>query len=130
MNALTETDLASPSLSPVALTLRAEGLAVGIAALLSFEHLDGSWMLFALLILSPDVLMLGYLRGQRQGALLYNMGHSYLGPIIVGGAAFWLESVTIAHLALIWITHIGLDRALGYGLKYRSGFKDTHLGRV
>ena len=33
-------------------------------------------------------------------------------------------------LALIWIAHIGLDRALGYGLKYATGFGDTHLGRI
>ncbi|MCS4316879.1 hypothetical protein M2407_001178 [Serratia sp. BIGb0234] len=30
--------------------------------------------------------------------------------------------------ALIWGAHIGFDRALGYGLKYASGFADTHLG--
>jgi hypothetical protein len=26
--------------------------------------------------------------------------------------------------------HIGMDRALGFGLKYETDFKDTHLGRV
>ncbi|NNK15332.1 MAG: DUF4260 domain-containing protein [Sulfitobacter sp.] len=114
----------------MALTLRAEGLAIGIATLLCFEYLDGSWMLFALLILSPDVLMLGYLGGQRLGAFLYNVGHSYIGPIMMGGTAFLLGNLVIGQLALIWIAHIGLDRAVGYGLKYRSGFKETHLGRV
>ncbi|MGQ7476239.1 DUF4260 family protein [Streptococcus suis] len=29
---------------------------------------------------------------------------------------------------LIWLAHIGWDRAFGYGLKYESGFKHTHLG--
>jgi hypothetical protein len=33
-------------------------------------------------------------------------------------------------LATIWIAHIGFDRALGYGLKYGSGFTHTHLGRI
>ncbi|MFP5406506.1 MAG: DUF4260 family protein, partial [Gammaproteobacteria bacterium] len=28
-------------------------------------------------------------------------------------------------LALVWAAHIGADRALGYGLKYGSGFGDT-----
>jgi hypothetical protein len=32
--------------------------------------------------------------------------------------------------ALIWLAHIGMDRALGYGLKYPTTFKDTHLGHV
>ena len=26
--------------------------------------------------------------------------------------------------------HIGIDRALGYGLKLPSGFKHTHLGVI
>jgi hypothetical protein len=33
-------------------------------------------------------------------------------------------------MALIWLAHIGMDRMLGYGLKYSGGFKDTHLGRL
>jgi len=33
-------------------------------------------------------------------------------------------------LALILAAHIAAARALGYGLKYASGFKDTHLGRI
>lgn len=33
-------------------------------------------------------------------------------------------------VALIWLLHIGFDRAIGYGLKYPSSFKETHLGRV
>jgi hypothetical protein len=33
-------------------------------------------------------------------------------------------------VALIWIAHIGFDRLLGYGLKYISDFKHTHLQRV
>ena len=32
--------------------------------------------------------------------------------------------------ALIWINHIGVDRLLGYGLKYSDGFGWTHLGRL
>jgi hypothetical protein len=33
-------------------------------------------------------------------------------------------------VALIWLAHIGFDRALGYGLKYKAGFGFTHLGRI
>jgi hypothetical protein len=28
------------------------------------------------------------------------------------------------------MAHIGIDRALGYGLKYSAGFGFTHLGRI
>jgi hypothetical protein len=31
---------------------------------------------------------------------------------------------------LIWIGHIGFDRVLGYGLKYPTAFRDTHLGQL
>ena len=40
------------------------------------------------------------------------------------------DSETAAKVALIWLAHIGMDRLLGYGLKYPSAFKDTHLQRV
>jgi hypothetical protein len=30
---------------------------------------------------------------------------------------------------LIDLAHVGFDRMLGYGLKYGTGFGDTHLGR-
>lgn len=33
-------------------------------------------------------------------------------------------------LALIWVNHIGVDRFMGYGLKYSDGFAWTHLGRL
>jgi hypothetical protein len=33
-------------------------------------------------------------------------------------------------IALIWLAHIGLDRMLGYGLKYPTEFKDTHMQHV
>jgi hypothetical protein len=40
------------------------------------------------------------------------------------------EFLTILLIAMIWLAHIGFDRALGYGLKYASGFGFTHLGRI
>jgi hypothetical protein len=33
-------------------------------------------------------------------------------------------------VALIWFAHISMDRTVGYGLKYPTSFKDTHLERV
>jgi hypothetical protein len=33
-------------------------------------------------------------------------------------------------LGLIWCAHIGLDRAIGYGLKYGASFGHTRLGRI
>ena len=86
-----------------------------------------SWLLFAVLILAPDIGMIGYLRGTRIGAWSYNAFHSYVGPVIAlaGTLAF---SRALVPLALIWAAHIALDRALGYGLKYPDAFAHTHLG--
>jgi hypothetical protein len=110
--------------------LHLEGLAVSIAACALYRQLGASWITFAILFLAPDISMLGYLLGKRNGALAYNSVHTYLGPFLLGTSAFLANQPTLLPICLIWIAHIGLDRAIGYGLKYESEFKDTHLGRV
>ena len=108
--------------------LRGEGLLVLVGALIAYGHLGGGWGLFAALFLVPDLSMLGYLAGPRAGAIAYNAAHSYLAPGALAIAAPWIP--TLAPFAVIWIAHIGMDRMLGYGLKYATAFGDTHLGRV
>jgi len=110
--------------------LRLDGLAALAAAALAYGVLGGDWRVFALLFLIPDLSMLGYLFGRGFGAFAYNLGHSYMSPLVIGGVTWALGRPDFAPLALIWIAHIGFDRALGYGLKYSTGFGDTHLGRV
>ena len=108
---------------------RAEGAAVLAAAIIAYALLDASWLLFAALLLLPDVGMLGYLAGTRVGAVAYNALHVYAGPaaaILVGVAGVgWALPVGV-----VWVAHVGMDRALGYGLKLPTGFRDTHLGRI
>lgn len=119
---------ASPSLPRM--LLRLEGLAaLAICALLYARH-DGSWLLFAVLFLAPDLSALGYLAGKRVGTVSYNIVHTYALPAILGLSGLAGDSDLAVSLALIWATHIGMDRMLGYGLKYPSDFKDTHLTRV
>jgi hypothetical protein len=110
------------------LVLRAEGALAFVAALLVYRHLDGSWAMFLALFLVPDLSMLGYLVGRRAGAIAYDAAHTYLtaGALAIGGVVF----PALLPLAAIWAAHVGFDRMLGYGLKYASGFTDTHLGRV
>jgi uncharacterized protein DUF4260 len=113
-----------------ALLLRLEGalaLGVGLAAYFHFGHL---WWLLPALVLTPDLAFVGYLGGPRLGAAFYNCLHSYVGPLIVLAYGLLGDSSAAVAVALIWIVHIGGDRALGYGLKYPTAFKDTHLGRV
>ncbi len=108
--------------------LRLEGAAVLALCVYLYAQGGHSWALFALLILAPDLAMIGYLGGPRTGALVYNLAHTYVGPALLGIVWIGLDRPPVA--ALIWAAHIGLDRMIGYGLKYPSAFGDTHLGRV
>jgi len=82
------------------------------------------------LILAPDLFMLGYLRGPRAGAAVYNLGHTWLLPGLVGAAGVLGGSTLMLSVALIWFGHIGVEPPAGYGLKYPTAFQDTHLGRI
>lgn len=110
--------------------LRLEGLCVFIAALLFYNKLGYSWGTFALFSLSPDIAFLGYMAGPRAGAITYNTTHSYVGALFCIGAGFLLSAPVLSCIGAIWSAHIGFDRALGYGLKYSSGFGCTHLGII
>ena len=117
-------------LSRPAVVLRGEGAALLAVSVTLYWVIGGSWWLSALLLLAPDVSMLGYLAGQRIGAASYNVFHSYPLPAALGVAGLLSGNPLLTGVALVWLAHIGLDRTLGYGLKYHTAFKDTHLGRV
>lgn len=110
--------------------LRFEGAAVVAASLVFYRYEHASWVPFAVLFLAPDLAMLGYLAGSRVGAAAYNLAHNYVLPLLLLLAAVLTARPTAAAYALIWAAHIGFDRMLGYGLKYPSGFGETHLGRL
>ena len=112
------------------LLLRLEGAAVLALVVAGYRATGGNWWLFALLLLAPDLALLGYLAGNRIGAATYNLAHTYTLPLALLGYGLWGASPLALSLALIWLAHIGADRMLGSGLKYASGFKETHLGRV
>lgn len=114
----------------VAAVLRIEGLAIFAATLLAYHALGANWWIFALLILAPDLAMLGALAGPVFGARTYNAAHTYMSPLALGAAAWFTGSVWLLPYGLIWIAHIGLDRALGYGLKYPGLAHHTHLGLI
>lgn len=117
-------------LAPVDLLLRLEWGAVFAAAVAGYFLLDGTWWLLALLILAPDLAMLGYLAGPRAGAVTYNAFHTLVWPVILFFAGFYAGAALAMQVAAVWIAHIAMDRALGYGLKLPTGFADTHLGRI
>jgi hypothetical protein len=110
--------------------LRLEGLAVGAGATVVYFDAGHPWWLFVVLILAPDLSALGYLTGESTGAVTYNLAHTYVWPVALAVIGIVAQVDLATELALIWAAHIGFDRALGYGLKYPSGFKDTHLQRI
>jgi Domain of unknown function (DUF4260) len=110
--------------------LRLEGAAVLIGASTLYAYSGTSWWLFALLFLLPDVAIAVYAINQRAGAIAYNLAHTTIGPILLVLIGFTLGSVWALPVALIWGAHIGMDRMVGFGLKYPGSFKDTHLARV
>jgi hypothetical protein len=100
------------------------------AALVAYSAIGASWTTFALLLLLPDLSLIGYAAGPRAGAYAYNASHTYAAPALLGvlvhlgvlpGAWGW---------SLIWLAHIGLDRSLGLGLKFATSFHATHLGPI
>lgn len=110
--------------------LHVEGGAVLLLAGILYHQSQGGWLLFALLFLVPDLFMIGYLFSKRAGAILYNLAHTYTVPLLWLVVVWANGPIWYRWLGLIWMAHIGWDRLIGYGLKYETDFKDTHLQRV
>jgi hypothetical protein len=117
--------LARPSL-----LLRTEEATLFILTLYAYQHLHSSWLLFAILFLTPDLFMLGYLLNVRLGAATYNLAHTLTLPVALLLASYVEHWHLASAVALIWTAHIAFDRLLGYGLKYPTYFKDTHLQHI
>lgn len=109
--------------------LRLEGAGLFGVATAAYFAIGGPLWLFAVLALAPDVSMLAYLAGPRVGSGVYNAFHTSLAPLALGVAGAWLGVTPLVWVALVWAAHIGADRAVGYGLKYPTGFGRTHLSR-
>ena len=110
--------------------LRLEGLAVAAVTAALYARTGASWWVFAALWLTPDLSMLGYLAGSCRGARIYNAVHTYVVPGALALSGVLLHVNALLPFALIWANHIGVDRLMGYGLKYADGFGFTHLGRL
>jgi hypothetical protein len=113
--------------------LRAEALLVLAASVFAYRSAaHGTWLVFALFCLAPDLSLLGYLAKTHTGpaAALYNAVHSYATPLIRGAVGWKIASSPLEQAALIWIAHIAFDRTLGFGLKFPQAFKPTHLQRA
>lgn len=102
-------------------------LALGIYL---FDQLDFAWWWFVVLLLAPDIGMLGYLFGNKVGAATYNLFHHKGIAVLVYLMGAYIAMPVLQLAGIILFSHSSFDRALGYGLKYDNGFKYTHLGEI
>ena len=123
-------DSSAPVVLPARITmlLRLEGLAVAAVSALLYARTGASWWLFAALWLAPDLSILGYFLGPCRGSRVYNTAHTYTLPATLAVCGLILHADSLLPFALIWANHIGVDRMMGYGLKFSNGFDWTHLG--
>jgi hypothetical protein len=109
---------------------RIEAVFVFFASLYFYHRLHFMLWLFVVFLFSVDICMVGYLKDNKIGAYVYNFGHSLIAPSILLVIGTMDSQRVLLAMGLIWIAHVGLDRALGYGLKYENGFTHTHLGII
>jgi Domain of unknown function (DUF4260) len=114
----------------VDLILRAESVAIFLAGIGLWLAMNGHPLWLIPLLLAPDVSMIGYLGGSRLGAVTYNIAHNLVVALAALGIGWFAALAPIALAGAILVAHIGMDRALGYGLKLPTDFRDTHLGRI
>jgi hypothetical protein len=111
--------------------LKVEGLIICLFALYWYFKLGGGWQMLVLLFFTPDVSMIGYLQNSKIGSYIYNFVHNYiLGLALFVIGVMYMQNELIGLYSFILIAHVGLDRFCGFGLKYPSHFKDTHLQKV
>jgi hypothetical protein len=122
--------LAFHMLTKPSFLLRVEGGTILALSVFLYRQNHASWLLFALLFLTPDLFMLGYVASVRAGGAIYNFAHTLLTPVVLLAIGILTGKPQFLPLVLIWTAHIGFDRLLGFGLKYPTQFKDTHLQHV
>ena len=129
---VTETENATTGVvsGGVRLLLRLEGLTLFIGMTSLYAAWGGSWWVYAFVFLAPDLSFIAYLSGPKFGAMIYNTAHCYMAPMTLMTLGFGTASPLTLSIALVWLAHMGIDRALGFGLKYSAGFAFTHLGRL
>lgn len=110
--------------------LKLEELAMLLLGIYAFSTLHFSWWWFFGLLLAPDIGAVGYLFGNKIGAISYNLLHHKGIAILLYLAGIYFSTEVLQLGGIILFSHAALDRIFGYGLKYQQGFKFTHLGGI
>jgi len=110
--------------------IKLEELGLFILGIYLFSLLNFEWWWFLILILAPDFSMLGYIFGNKSGAFFYNIFHHRGIAVLLYIMGCYFKNETLQLTGIILFSHSSMDRIFGYGLKYESGFKYTHLGEI
>lgn len=103
-------------------------MVAGTAYMLYWLQVD--WWWYLLLLVGPDISMVGYTVGNKVGGISYNLFHHKAIAVAVMIGGWILGNTTVLCIGLVLFGHSSLDRFLGYGLKLKEGFKFTHLGEI
>lgn len=112
------------------ITLKLEELGMMLLGIYGLVYFDCAWWYYLLMFIGPDIAMLGYLAGNKVGAVSYNLFHHKGVAVAVFLTGFYLNQTELQIAGIIIFGHSAFDRLMGYGLKYEKGFKYTHLGTI
>jgi hypothetical protein len=110
--------------------LQLEELAMFLFSIFLFSQLHFAWWWFVVLVLLSDISMLGYLTGNKTGAFLYNIVHHKGVALVLSVWGCYSHNAALQLVGIILFGHSSMDRMMGYGLKYETGFTNTHLGMI
>lgn len=110
--------------------IKLEELGMFLFGIFIFNQMNYDWWWFLVLILVPDFSMIGYAFGNNIGAITYNVFHHKGVAVLVYLLGTYLHKNEIQLAGIILFSHSSMDRMLGYGLKYETGFKYTNLGEI
>lgn len=111
-------------------SLRIEEFCMLLLGTFLFSKLSIDWWWFLILFLTPDIGMLGYLKDSKLGAITYNLLHHKGIAIILYLTGIILKNEILQFIGLLIFSHASFDRMLGYGLKFKDNFNNTHLGKI
>ncbi|TAH05216.1 MAG: DUF4260 family protein [Sphingobacteriales bacterium] len=112
------------------IALKLEELGILLLAIAGLYYLQATWWVYLILVLGPDISMLGYLAGNKVGAYSYNLFHHKGVGVLVLLAGWYSHNYWLQIFGIVLLGHSSMDRFFGYGLKYEQGFKFTHLGEI
>lgn len=108
--------------------IQIEEFIIFLGCIYLFKRLKFNWWWFALLIILPDLGMLGYLINNTVGAVTYNLIHFRGIAVIIGLFGLAKDNRKMMLIGLMLFAHATLDRSIGAGLKYTDSFWHTNLG--